>query len=312
MDKKLKNLRSKMDGTVLRKGEVSEVDKERIYQAAIHSRKPKRKVTRFAPVLSIATCLILLLILGSNGFSNFIGTEQSLEMKGKMQPSQSVDKDESENKIVDDDVEFDKRIFENEHYQQIYDYLKTWELPKENRLPEEETESASSIKYKNGYSFSKDTGYLSSIDWGKRDPDVDERPLPTENQYMGVVMGYINEKAADMEVELLSPLVTQVYDKGKGLVRYVNVDGIKEVHNRSALLRERMELAIKYSNELPELKSEIEKIYTKAETLASASASLEDDSTERARELEHQYEDLKLSIDKLAGVIELAREDKIK
>ena len=44
MDKKLKNLRSKMDGTVLRKGEVSEVDKGRIYQAVIHSKKPKRKV----------------------------------------------------------------------------------------------------------------------------------------------------------------------------------------------------------------------------------------------------------------------------
>ena len=115
-----------------------------------------------------------------------------------------------------------------------------------------------------------------------------------------------------MEVELLSPLVTQVYYKEKGLDWYVNVDGIKEIHNRSALLRERMELAIKYSNELPELKSEIEKIYTKAETLASASASLEDDSMERARELEQQYEDLTLSIDKLAGVIELAREDKIK
>ncbi|WP_394172332.1 DUF6241 domain-containing protein [Guptibacillus hwajinpoensis] len=76
MDEKLKNLRSKMDETVLRKGEVSRVDKERIYQAVIHSKKPKRKGARFVPVLSIASCFILLIIFTSYGYSNNILKKQ--------------------------------------------------------------------------------------------------------------------------------------------------------------------------------------------------------------------------------------------
>ena len=308
MDEKLKNLRSKMDGTVLRKGEVSKGDKERIYQAVIHSKKPKRKGIRFVPILSTAACLILLLILGSNGFSNIFGTEQSHDVKETKQPDLSKGNQESREKEAP--IDFDKKVFPDQNHQQIYDYLKAWKLPEENRVSSKESGS-SSVTYENGYSFSEDTGYISSINWGERDPEIDERPLPTEDQYMGVVMGYINEKATDMEDQPLPPLVTQVYDKDVQFVWHVNVDGIKEVHNRSERLMKRMELALKYSDELPALKTEIEKIHTKAETLANVSASLEDDSRERARELEIQYEDLKRSVDHLNGVIDLAREDKL-
>jgi hypothetical protein len=313
MEDKLKNLRRDMNETVLKKGEVSEGEKERIYYKAIHSRPSKRKPRRLVPALSILACLLLLLILGSNGFSDFFGTEQSMEKEDFNQSDESVGdyENESEKKLENEQAEFDKRKFQDEHYQKIYDYLLEWELPKESRLSSEKSELASSVEYENGYSFSKDTGYITSIDWGQRDPEVDDRPLPTEDQYMGVVMGYINEKAADMEVELLSPPVTQVYDKDVELVWFVNVDGIKEIHNRSALVRDRMELAMKYSDELPALKSEIDKIYTKANTLANESASIEDDSMERARELEKQYVVLKRSIVNLSGIIDLAREDKM-
>ena len=311
MEDKLKNLRRDMDETVLKNGEVSEGEKERIYYKVIHSRPSERKTRRFVPAISIVTCLLLLLILGSNGVTNYFGTEQGLEIEEPEQPDLSVGDHESEKKLENEQAEFDKRKFQDEHYQKIYDYLLEWELPEENRVIAEESEIPSNIEYENGYSFSKDTGYISSINWGQRDPEVDDRPLPTEDQYMGVVMGYINEKAADMEVELLSPPVTQVYDKDVELVWFVNVDGIKEIHNRSALVRDRMELAMKYSDELPALKSEIEKIYTKADTLASASESLEDDSMERARGLEKQYVVLKRSIVNLAGIIDLAREDKM-
>ncbi|TKD70777.1 hypothetical protein [Pseudalkalibacillus hwajinpoensis] len=308
MDEKLKDLRSKMNETVLKEGEVSRGYKGRIYEAVIHSKKPKRKGTRFIPVLSTAACLILLLILGSYAFSNFIGTEQSLDMK---ESQQNLSEDNHESREKEAPIDFDKKVFQNQNHQQIYDYLKAWKLPEQNRISSEESGS-SSITYENGYSFSKDTGYISSIDWGERNPEVDERPLPTENQYMGVVMGYIDEKASDIERDLFPLLLTRYHDKEVGLSWYVNVDGIKEIHNRSELLMKRMEVALKYSDELPELKNEIEKIHIKAETLANASASLEDDSEKRARELENQYEELKSSIVQLDALIDVAREDKDK
>ncbi len=177
MHEKLTNLRRKMNRTVLKKGELSGTDKERIYHAVIHSKKPKRKIRRFVPAFSLVGCLILLLIFGSYGFTTYIGTEQSHEKKDTEQSDLSVGNHESENKVVDDQTEFDQRIFEDDHYQQIYDYLKEWELPEENRLSAEDTESPSSVKYQNGYSFSKDTGYISSIDWGDRDPEIDDCPF---------------------------------------------------------------------------------------------------------------------------------------
>ncbi|MFK3960756.1 hypothetical protein [Pseudalkalibacillus hwajinpoensis] len=311
MHEKLTNLRKKMNRTVLEKGELSGTDKERIYHAVIYSKKPKRKIRRFVPAFSLVGCLILLLIFGSYGFTTYIGTEQSLEKKDTEQANLSVGNHESENKVVDDQTEFDQRIFENDYYQQIYDYLKEWELPEENRLSAEDTESPSSVKYQNGYSFSKDTGYISSIDWGDRDPEIDDRPLPTEGQYMGVVMGYINEQASDMSRELFPPLTNQFYDKSNQLVSSVNPDGVKAIHDRSVLFMKRLETAIGYSDELPALKKEMEKLYVKAETLADESTSGEDVSLDRAGELNQQYAKIVDSLVRLSGVIDRAREDKI-
>ncbi|MBF0705431.1 hypothetical protein IQ283_02345 [Alkalihalobacillus hwajinpoensis] len=76
MEDKLKNLRDKMNRTVLKKGAVSEVDKERLYRKALQSREIKRSPKRLGPVLSIASCLILLIIFTSYGYTNNIVKKQ--------------------------------------------------------------------------------------------------------------------------------------------------------------------------------------------------------------------------------------------
>ncbi|MFP3359407.1 hypothetical protein R0K17_18920, partial [Planococcus sp. SIMBA_143] len=125
MEDKLKNLRKDMNETVLKKGEVSEEEKERIYYKVIHSRPSKRKPRRLVPALSILTCFLLVLILGSTSFSDFFGTEQSMEKEDFNQSDESVgdDENESEKKLENEQAEFDKRKFQDEHYQKIYDYL---------------------------------------------------------------------------------------------------------------------------------------------------------------------------------------------
>ncbi|MCA0991460.1 hypothetical protein [Pseudalkalibacillus hwajinpoensis] len=309
MEDKLKNLRKDMDETVLKKGEVSEEEKERIYYKVIHSRSSKRKTRRFVPALSIVTCLLLILILGSTSFSDFFSTEQSTEKEDFNQSDESVgdDENESEKKLENEQAEFDKRKFPDEHYQKIYDYLLEWELPEENRVIAEESE----VKYENGFSFSKDTGYISSIDLGEGSTDVSERPLPTEEQYMGVVMGSIHAMASELEDKPTPSGTTHFNDEKGNFTLAVNDDGIKVIYTQSSLIRDRMELALNYSDELPALKSEIDKFYTNAENLASESASMEDDNVEKAKELEQQYVLLKRSIVNLAGIIDLAREDKL-
>lgn len=310
MEDKLKNLRKDMDETVLRNGEVSEGDKERIYYRVKNkSSQPKQPTKRLFPALSIATCLLLLFILGSYGFTDYFGTDQSMEMEDSNQSDESVGdyENESEEKLEDEQAEFDKRKFPNEHYQKIYDYLLEWELPEENRVSVEESE----VRYENGFSFSKDTGYISSLDLGEGSTDASERPLPTEEQYMGVVMGSIHVMASEIEDKPTPSGTTHFNDEKGNFTWVVNDDGIKLIHSQSALVRDRMEQALNYTDELPALKSEIDKFYTNAEHIAIASASTEDPSVEEAKEIEQQYVLLKRSIVNLAGIIDLAREDKM-
>ncbi|MDQ0482493.1 hypothetical protein [Guptibacillus hwajinpoensis] len=311
MDEKLKNLRSKMDGTVLRKGEVSKGDKERIYYKVIHSRPSKRKTKRFVPTLSILTCLLLLLILGTNSFYDYFGTEKIMKMEDFNQTNHPVGDHENktEKNLENKQTEFDKRKFPNVNYKRIYDYLLEWELPEENRISVEESEVGPIVTFKNGYRFSIKKGYHMGIDTDQIDPEAYDRPVPSENQYIGVAMGYIQSVAYSMENDSILPITTD--DKVVEFSGHMTIEGIEMVNVQSKMIMEQMEQAMKYSDKLPALKNEIDKIYTKAETLVIDSAYLEDHSLEKARELEQQYVVLKQSMVNLAGIIDLAREDKM-
>ncbi|WP_273831930.1 hypothetical protein [Guptibacillus sedimenti] len=310
MEDKLKNLRKDMNETVLKKGEVSEEEKERIYYKAIHSRPSKRKTRRFVPALSILTCFFLILILGSTSFSDFFGTEKSMDMENSHQSNETEDDDEneSEKKLENEQAEFVKRKFPDGNYQKIYDYLVEWELPEENRIAVEESEVGSIVTFENGYRFSMKTGYFMGIDMDQIDPDSYYRPVPSENQYMGVVMGYIDRQVYSMESDSVLPITTD--DK---VVEFssLDIDEISMLNFQSQMIMEQMERAMKYSDELPALQNEINEIYTKAKTLVIESAHLEDPSVEKANELEQQYVIIKRRIVNLAGIIDLAREDKL-
>ena len=311
MEDKLKNLRSKMDRTVLKKGELSEREKDQIYNHVMNSSKDRKKTRRFVPVFSLASCLVVLIILGSYFYSNYIGMNVA-EIEEPQESKNFAEHNSREKEVIDPYSETDQDVFENEDYQKIYDYLKVWELPEKNQLSVDEIRASTSVTYRNGYSFSKETGYITSIDWGDRDLATDDRPLPTEGQYMGVVMGYINEKAADLEVELFPPLFTQVYDKSDKIVTYVNSDGIKAIHDRSNALIKRLDLAMRYAGELPELKSEMEEIQVEADSLANVATNEDDNRMERAKELNQQYEELVNHVAELSEVIDKARADKVK
>ena len=156
MEDKLKNLRRDMDETVLKKGEMSEGEKERIYYRVMHSRPSKQKPRRLVPALSILTCLLLILILGSNSFSNYFDTEKSMDMENSNQSNETEDdhENESEKNLKNEQAEFVKRKFPDGNFQKIYDYLVEWELPEENRIGVEESEVGSIVTFENGYRFS--------------------------------------------------------------------------------------------------------------------------------------------------------------
>ncbi len=89
MEDKLKNLRKDMNETVLKKGEMSEGEKERIYYKVITNSETKKKTNRLVPVISIVSCFILLVLFSSYGYSNYvvksnIGVKRSLEKKTGM------------------------------------------------------------------------------------------------------------------------------------------------------------------------------------------------------------------------------------
>ena len=113
MHEKLTNLRRKMNRTVLKKGELSGTDKERIYHAVIHSKKPKRKIRRFLPAFSLVGCLILVMILSSPYYSNFynLSHEEKQKPMGNMTETNrldqvmSDDRSESNDNMADDEGE---------------------------------------------------------------------------------------------------------------------------------------------------------------------------------------------------------------
>ncbi|WP_273851173.1 DUF6241 domain-containing protein [Guptibacillus spartinae] len=99
MEDKLKNLRRDMDETVLKKGEVSEEEKERIYYKAIKNSETKKKSNRLAPVLSIAFCFILLILFSSYGYSDNVMKSQISDKgnrEGKTGISKAIDPVENE------------------------------------------------------------------------------------------------------------------------------------------------------------------------------------------------------------------------
>jgi Family of unknown function (DUF6241) len=128
MEDKLKNLRRDMNETVLKKGEVSEGEKERIYLKVVQKNKSQRYSTRFFPVFSITLCMILVLILSSPYLSNFydLGQEENqvtigdMDEKSRVDNVMSVDKSE----VADDEREHSTKDIiippENEFMNNIY------------------------------------------------------------------------------------------------------------------------------------------------------------------------------------------------
>ncbi|WP_226654863.1 DUF6241 domain-containing protein [Guptibacillus hwajinpoensis] len=128
MEDKLKNLRRDMDGSVLKKGEVSEKEKERIYLKVVQKNKSQRYPIRIFPVFSISLCMILVLILSSPYLSNFysLGQEENqvtigdMDEKSRVDHVMSVDKSE----VAEDEKEhLTKDIIippENEFMNNIY------------------------------------------------------------------------------------------------------------------------------------------------------------------------------------------------
>ncbi|PFG15011.1 DUF6241 domain-containing protein [Bacillus sp. es.036] len=99
MEDKLKNLRKDMNETVLKKGEVSEEEKERIYYKVIKNSETKKKTNRLVPVLSIVSCFILLVLFSAYGYSNYV-MKSNISVKGsnekKTGMSEVIDPEKSE------------------------------------------------------------------------------------------------------------------------------------------------------------------------------------------------------------------------
>ncbi|WP_142829695.1 hypothetical protein [Planococcus soli] len=74
-------------------------------------------------------------------------------------------------------------------YQEINDYFDEWELPEGG---EESSEMANGVTYENGYTFDKTTKALAA-----RSYQVNGSPAePTEEQKIGVIMGWLADAAA--------------------------------------------------------------------------------------------------------------------
>jgi len=102
MEDKLKNLHRDMNETVLKKGEVSEEEKERIYYKVINNNETKKKPKRLVPVISIVSCFILLLLFSSYGYSNYV-MKSNISVKGshKVKTGMSEVIDPEKNETLD-------------------------------------------------------------------------------------------------------------------------------------------------------------------------------------------------------------------
>ncbi len=90
---------------MLKQGKVSEDDKERIFKNVIHSDK-KHRSFKVIPVLALASCLMVFIILGSTGgFASFVDTTQSDDHEDIIDKSNGNDKEISkESEETEEDV----------------------------------------------------------------------------------------------------------------------------------------------------------------------------------------------------------------
>ncbi len=79
-------------------------------------------------------------------------------------------------------------------YQEIKEYFDAWELPEGGK---EDTEMVNGITYDNGYTFDKNTKVLIA----RLHPAEGEPAEPTEDQKVGVIMGWLQDAAAIPEPE---------------------------------------------------------------------------------------------------------------
>ncbi|MDQ0427201.1 outer membrane murein-binding lipoprotein Lpp [Planomicrobium stackebrandtii] len=103
-------------------------------------------------------------------------TENELQEESSSEISANESKEQEENKL-------------ESPYQEIKDYFEAWELPEGG---EESSEMANGVTYENGYTFDKTTKALAA-----RTYQVNGSPAePTEEQKVGVIMGWLADAAA--------------------------------------------------------------------------------------------------------------------
>ena len=103
-------------------------------------------------------------------------TEQQLQEKPSSEISANETKEQEEAEL-------------ESPYQEIKDYFDEWELPEGG---DENSEMVNSVTYENGYTFDKTTKALVS-----RAYQVNGSPAePTEDQQVGVLMGWLQDAAA--------------------------------------------------------------------------------------------------------------------
>ena len=101
MQDKLKDLRSKMNKTVLKDGELSERNKDQLYYNVISSNKLNKKKKRFVPVLSLVSSLVVIFILVSYGFSNYITSGQIGRENVSEEMKSNTESEENEESLFD-------------------------------------------------------------------------------------------------------------------------------------------------------------------------------------------------------------------
>jgi len=126
-----------------------------------------------------------------------VGISVSLLLAGCGNADESAEVETNENQLQE---ESSSEISANESkeqeeiqlespYQEIDDYFNEWELPEGG---EESSEMANGVTYENGYTFDKTTKALVA-----RAYQVNDGPAePTEEQQVGVILGWLQDAAA--------------------------------------------------------------------------------------------------------------------
>ncbi len=112
MDSKLKNLRESMNKTVLKEGVMSDIEKRKIYRAALNG-KVRRRRNYFAPVLSAIVLTGLFLTLGSFTYLNLFVSNKNSDNSLQLQNSSVLEKEDDEQISVTPKATEDEDVVQN-------------------------------------------------------------------------------------------------------------------------------------------------------------------------------------------------------